>query len=393
MEKMQIALATLLAIMLAFTLLISANAETYPVYEVITRPALLRKNPMLSEVPLEQDENIICSVSIHSYVLVAEETDGWCLIYTQDEQVGYMQSDDLKETGSQHSIDADITAEKIAHDQSDIQYISIDQKAILPDESEYFQEYPVSVSRSAVAFDSEVLLEALLGSGYETVAHEETSRCTKYESCNEAKRYRYVSIEVDTGELDYYDAMITGERQGEYQAPKMNMPYDESLVLCKSLLLEYIDNSRLEYPNLNLKIGERWNSAGNWMTDSQYDEYIRSLTTHTFTFEHRTEDGISILDDGMTASIGVNGLDTLIVNWHDFTTNEASTLPLTLDDAISLANSTRKSPAVLLYAQLVYSNRLTESKEYNLSWYLVTSEGNYVVDCISEKHVCDSYEY
>ena len=36
---------------------------------------------------------------------------------------------------------------------------------------------------------------------------------------------------------------------------------------------------------------------------------------------------------------------------------------------------------------------MTQSDEFNLSWYLVTSEGNYVVDCVLRKHVCDSYEY
>ena len=44
-------------------------------------------------------------------------------------------------------------------------------------------------------------------------------------------------------------------------------------------------------------------------------------------------------------------------------------------------------------ADLVYSNWLTGSEVYNISWYLCTSNGNYVVDCVLGKHMCDSYEY
>ena len=119
------------------------------------------------------------------------------------------------------------------------------------------------------------------------------------------------------------------------------------------------------------------------------------MSAQTHTYEgHRTADGICILDDDVTAAVGVNGLDTLVVNRHEFTVDDGTyPAPISLDDAVALANTTRSSPTVLLYAQLVYSNWVTQSDEFNLSWYLVTSEGNYVVDCVLRKHVCDSYEY
>ena len=44
-------------------------------------------------------------------------------------------------------------------------------------------------------------------------------------------------------------------------------------------------------------------------------------------------------------------------------------------------------------AGLIYSNWLTNSDEYNLCWRLGTSDGNYIVDCVLKKHMCDSYEY
>ena len=64
-----------------------------------------------------------------------------------------------------------------------------------------------------------------------------------------------------------------------------------------------------------------------------------------------------------------------------------------LNEAITMANSTRESDTVLYYAGLIYSNWLSENDDYNLCWYLLTSKGNYVVDCVLKKHMCDSYEY
>ena len=277
---------------------------------------------------------------------------------------------------------------------AEAKYISVDSQAILPDVSEYMQEYPATLIRGEIAYDWTTMLENLLGENYETMPVTEYSLQQSYESRDASKPYRYVYIDSVSNTLDYHDAMITGEREGEYQPSNMNMLYDESLVLCKSLLTDLVDSEWLEHPGIARQISERWNHfEDRWSTDSEYAESLRNASLHYFVFEHQTETGLSILDDNLTAAVGVNGLDTMMLTWHNFITDETTATPISLEDAIAMADTTRQSPTVLLYAQLVYSNWLTGNDEYNLSWYLVTSEGNYVVDCIQNKHMCDMYEY
>lgn len=394
MKRIYIIAGVVLMAMLALALCVQAVAETYPIYEVIVRPALLRKTPALSTVSPTEDPLVICTVPINSKVLVAAEKDGWCLVYTQEKLTGYMQKDDLKPTGTTYDTDFAITADKISGNRADIQYISIDPQAMLPDKSEVLREYPTTLSRGDLDYDLESLLNALLGEGYEKIPRDEYAYQDEYQSRDESKPYRYVYIDDETSAIHYYDAMVTGERSGEYQPPHMNMLPDESLSLCRSLLTGIVDPAWLEHPSTARRILERWSYLDRWMTDSEYVELMRDMNRHYFTFEHRTADGICILDDDVTAAVGVNGLDTLVVNRHEFTVDDGTyAAPISLDDAVALANTTRSSPTVLLYAQLVYSNRVTQSDEFNLSWYLVTSEGNYVVDCVLRKHVCDSYEY
>ena len=114
---------------------------------------------------------------------------------------------------------------------------------------------------------------------------------------------------------------------------------------------------------------------------------------HILNFEQRAPSGLSILGDGILASVGVNGLNGFDLTWHNFKESSESIAPISLEEAVSMANSTRMAKATLLYADLVYSNWVTENEEYNLSWYLVTDQGSYVVDCVELKHKCDSYEY
>jgi len=114
---------------------------------------------------------------------------------------------------------------------------------------------------------------------------------------------------------------------------------------------------------------------------------------HYFNFEHRTEQGIAILGDSILASVGINGLNGFDLSWHEYTESAEEIVPMPLKDAIRMADSSRAAEATLLYANLVYSNWLTENNEYNLSWYLLTDRGTYVVDCVLNRHKCDSYEY
>lgn len=364
----------------------AASAESYPVYRVAVLSAFLRSEAT------EADESVLCSIPLDSPVLVAEERDGWCLVYTQNEQIGYMSKDDLTMTGENHSVDFPIRAEGISDTRSKtINYISIDPMAILPDEMVYEREYVSTLRRGAPIYDLSFLQEALLGDGCETT-EDDTQR--EYRSTAPDKPYRCIYIDNSDGEFWYLDPMVTGERGGEYQPPAMNMTLDESLILCRALLRGLVDEEWLAHPGVTRSIIERWSYAGRWMTDWEYEQFLRNADAHWISFEHWSDEDVRILDDEMLATVGVNGLASLTIDWHDFSPDPTERASLMrLEDAIALANRTRTRETVLLYASPVYSNWLTESDEFHLSWYLVTSNGNYVVDCVLNEHKCDRYEY
>jgi len=89
----------------------------------------------------------------------------------------------------------------------------------------------------------------------------------------------------------------------------------------------------------------------------------------------------------------VNGLNGIDLEWHTFEESQETAAIMPLQQAIDLANTTREAPTTLFYAQITYSNWITENEQYNLGWYLVTSNGNYFVDSVLQKHKCDCYEY
>lgn len=390
----------LMRCILAFAILASAIvspalAETYPVYEVITRPALLRKIPELSSVPLSEDSNIIGTVPMNSLVLVASIEDGWSLVYTQDELTGYLQCDSLRDTGETYFVDFTISAEEIAgNDAVQIDYITIDPQAQLPDESAVLAEYPASLTRGGTSYSLQTLLDALLGEGYEQKERNEYSYADEYESTASDKPNRSLKVIDASGEIRYRDGMVAGERGAEYEPPEMNMTIDESLVFCQALLTGIVDSSWLARPGNTRSIEDRWSYSERWMTESEYNEYMRNAQVHYHVFEHWFDEKICILDDQVLATVGVNGLSEISINWHSFEASGEETIaPISLQAAIEMANSTRYAKTTLLCAQLVYSNRVTGTDIFNLSWYLVTSKGNYVVDCVLGAHVCDSYEY
>ena len=112
-------------------------------------------------------------------------------------------------------------------------------------------------------------------------------------------------------------------------------------------------------------------------------------------FERKTKNGINILDGGTKVRIGVNGISDLEIDCSKYEINcSASAKPISLEEALKAAgkicynNSTK-----VFYAELVYSNRVSGNDDFNLSWYLVTNKGNYVVDCVSKTAVCDMDTY
>lgn len=380
-----------LALILALGVCLTAGAETYPVYKVTVRPAWLFSKADYSA------EDIIRTVPMDSLVLVAEKSERVSLVYTKEGLFGYMNSDYIQPTGKEYTVDFAITPDKISENEDrmrEMRLISTDPYAVLPDTETLQRTYPATLVQGRQAYDLDGLLNTLLGEGY--IRQERTSGFAEdaYESRDSEKPYRYIHVYDDTGELSYYDSMVSGERDGEYQPPRMNMPKSESEEICRALLKDVLPSDWLAHRGVAWDTRERWGGEDRWLTDAEYKKSILNIDVHRFEFEHWTEDGIAIYGDRILAAVGVNGLDGIMMNWHEYRIETETQIELMpLDEALSMANRTRKSEAVLLYAAPVYSNWLTGDDRFNLSWLLVMNKGDYIVDCVLKEHKCDSYEF
>ena len=380
-----------LALILALGVCLTAGAETYPVYKVTVRPAWLFSKADYSA------EDIVRTVPMDSLVLVAEKSERVSLVYTKEGLFGYMNSDYIQPTGKEYTVDFAITPDKISENEDrmrEMRLISTDPYAVLPDTETLQRTYPATLVQGRQAYDLDGLLNTLLGEGY--IRQERTSGFAEdaYESRDSEKPYRYIHVNDDTGELSYSDSMVSGERDGEYQPPRMNMPKSESEEICRALLKDVLPSDWLAHRGVAWDTRERWGGEDRWLTDAEYKKSILNTDLHWFEFEHWTEDGIAIYGDRILAAVGVNGLDGIMMNWHEYRIETETQIELMpLDEALSMANRTRKSEAVLLYAAPVYSNWLTGDDRFNLSWLLVMNKGDYIVDCVLKEHKCDSYEF
>ena len=377
-------------LLLCLILLFSSHAfaeNSYPVYEVVGRPAILYPESQWTSM-----DEAIGGLEMHTKVIAGLEIDGMMLVSTVDGICGWMMTDLLKATGEHAEVDFVLDEERISRREDiRIEYITIDEKADLLTD---YGVYPKTVYRGERTHNVEALLSSLLGENYEQKPRSEWSDSTDYVSNADVEPWETKSVHVyDDGSVWYFDPSVSSERGGEYEPPMMNMLPEESVLIAKGLLGQYFTNGEADHVGKSRLIQERWSYADRWMTNEEYREYMYNRDLHYFNFEHLSPAGLSILGDGLMASVGVNGLNGFDLNWHNFTESSETLSPIPLEDAIKMANFTRMAKATLLYADLVYSNWLTESDEYNLSWYLLTDQGSYVVDCVTLKHKCDSYEY
>ncbi len=275
------------------------------------------------------------------------------------------------------------------------EWIEIADGAMLPADASV--ELPAVIMRGALSYDEEELIARLLGDDYlEKQSYSKESRDYVTNENKEPWEIKYVYInEYVTGyEFFYSDPWVAGERGGEYEPPQMNMMPSESALYARALLSKYFHDDMLNNVSVVRQISERWSYKDRWYTDMEYQRFQKQQQVHYIVFDHHTKDGVPILNDSLMGIVGVNGLSGFSLSWHDFDYREETIQPMPLQDAINLASTTRSRKTTLLYAELCYSNWLTDwSDEYHLSWYLVTADGDYVVDTVLNKHMCTMYEY
>ncbi|MBQ3079411.1 MAG: hypothetical protein IJC48_05340 [Clostridia bacterium] len=273
------------------------------------------------------------------------------------------------------------------------EWITIADGAMLADENSNL--YPAAAIRKGLAYDEDALVKKVLGEDYIEIKYEYSNdRQFTAGLDGEPWEIKHIYIYPEMHEFSYSDPWVAGERGGEYQPPCMNMMPSESQIFAKALLSEYFDEEMLSYVSPIRQISDRWSYKDRWYTDKEYQEYAKNQQVHYIVFEHRTEDGIPIMDDMLMGIVGVNGLSGFQLSWHNFEMQGEMTRIMPLQEAINRASTTRSRVTQLLYADICYSNWLTDnSDEYHLSWRLVTADGTYIVDMVLNDHKCNMYEY
>ena len=364
------------------TIALFEKADQYPVFKVAIKGSFLRSES-------EYGENIIASFQEGDEVIVLKEYSFFSLVYTQDGLLGYVDCNNIVPTGEYKNLDIDPSSVKISSREDAITALAVDSNAILPDDTILNQSYPTTLIRSTDSNYQQELLPILLGKDYKMT--EDSDDQIQYESTDPSMPNRYVWITKSNVNLWFYDSMVTGERGGEYKAPSMNMTPEESLPIAQKKAAEILGEDRVSLPSQSwikqLHIG--------YGDETVYNRATREDYAHIHLFERQTENGINVLDGGIKVRIGVNGISDLYIDCSKYViSGSASAKPISLDEALKAAGMIcYNNTTVVLYAELVYSNSVTGNDTFNLSWYLVTNKGNYVVDCVTKTAVCDVYTY
>lgn len=267
--------------------------------------------------------------------------------------------------------------------------IAIGSDATLPDPGILSQSYPATLNRSIDADYQQKLTTGLLGSNYKKDSDSDTE--IMYSSTDPSLPKRYIWINKTNNELHFYDAMVTGERGGEYKAAQMNMLPEESISLAQEKAAAIVGQDRVSIPSqsglLKLRISLK--------DQATYESATREMDAHVHVFERRTDKNISILDGGVKVRIGVDGISDLMIDCSNYSNSGSDTItPVTLDEALTIASGIcYNNETTVFYAELAYSNWCTENDNFNLSWHIVTNRGNYVVDCVTRTAKCDVDTY
>ena len=354
----------------------------YPIYEVVIKGSFLRNKPEVSE------DSFVDGLDYGSTVIVVEDLGEWVRVYTEHEQLGYTQKENLKDTGKTKTMIISIPAYVPATPDT-TNKIAVNTDAVLPDASVLNQSYPATLIRSIDADSQQELINSLLGSNYKKDSDSDTE--IQYSSTDPSLPKRFIWINKTNNELHFYDAMVTSERGGEYQAPQMNMLPEESIPLAQEKAAAIVGRDRVSIPSqselLKLRISLKDHAT--------YERATREMDAHVHVFERRTDKNISILDGGIKVRIGVNGISDLMIDCSNYSNSGSGTIaPITLDEALIIASGIcYNNETTVFYAELVYSNWCTENDNFNLSWHIVTNIGNYVVDCVTRTAKCDVYTY
>lgn len=345
--------------------------QDFPIYKVVIKGEYLRSEP-------EVGYNIITGLDYGSTVVVLKELSFFSLVYTQDRLYGYVNCSSIEPTGETQRLSIDPESVVISSPEDVENKISVGPDTVIPDDIVINNSYSATLVRNIDIDFRQKVLTALLGKDYKSYGS------TEYESMDPSIPYRTVRIDEKNGSIWFYDAMVTGDRDGEYQAPKMNMLPDESLPIAQKKAAEIVGVERVAIPSQSWMKYLRVSCS----SADEYETAFRETDSHTFVFERQIYDGVYILDGGVKVTIGMNGIAAMEIDCADYLASGSESMAvLPLEEALKIANKACNYSATLLYAGLEYSNSLTKDGNYNLSWYFLTDNGVYVVDCVKKDAV------
>lgn len=343
----------------------------FPIYKVVIKGEYLRSEPVVGY-------NVITGLDYGSTVVVLKELSFFSLVYTQDRLYGYVNCSSIEPTGETQRLSIDPESVVVSSQEDVSNKITVGSDAVIPGDNVINSKYPSTIVRTIDNDYQKKMLVALLGKNYKTIASNE------YESIDPSIANRTVRIDEKNGSIWFYDAMVTGERDGEYQAPKMNMLPEESLPIAQKKAAEIVGAERVAIPSQSWMKYLRVSCS----SAAEYETAFRETDSHTFVFERQIYDEVYILDGGVKVTIGMNGIAAMEIDCADYLASGSESMAvLPLEEALKIANKACNYSATLLYAGLEYSNSLTKDGNYNLSWYFLTDNGVYVVDCVKKDAV------
>lgn len=345
--------------------------QGFPVYTVVIKGDYLRSEP-------EVGYNVITGLDYGSVVVVLKELSFFSLVYTQDGLYGYVSCSSIEPTGEIQMLSVDPESVVISSQEDVGNKITVGDDTVIPEDNVINNMYPLTLVRKIDNDYQQKMLTALLGKNYKTITSNE------YESTDSLTPYRTVRIDETSGSIWFFDAVVTGERNGEYQAPKINMMPEESLPIAQKKAAEIVGEECVATPSQSWLKSLRISFA----TNAEYESAFREMDSHTFVFERQIYDGVYVLNGGVKVTIGVNGIAAMEIDCADYMISESESMTaLPLDEALKIANKSSYVSAKLVYADIVYSNCVTGDDKYNLSWYFLTDNGVYVVDCVKKEAV------
>lgn len=288
-----------------------------------------------------------------------------------------------------------------------LKWIQIPEGVLLPTVEQMNQRYTATLilGEQRLKFDDFV---HLLGEGAQPIPSKGPQKERRYQSVDHASEMprrleeRLADEQGTQGfthdGLDYVTGTAITEGGAERAAPPMGLSVDEVIARCTQDLLPIFGEGYLSHARLAEDVRKQWDyEKKRWLTPEAYQDQFTKAPRAYVHYDHIYENGLKIddLNEGIRVRRDANGLSSFSASWHTFGARPEQVLPMSLDEALLLAEKYCRRPVWLLSAELVYSNVTnaeTVREKYDLHWLLTTEYGRYYINCVTGGRWADHNE-